>query len=318
MFKIRQPFFDADSGAPAGGEVVAPVTSNSEPAPVWGMPSANQATSGNPLFQDATPPAPQPEAQVLDFAGRKIEISDPSVLAVLKDVHKDYTTLEGTYTRTNQRVKELETTNQTLLQTMQNIPQTQAQQAQPQQQQPEDLEQLKSDFMEKFYDDPMSAIGQMLDQMYQQKVQPVIEPISQEREWSGKIQELANKYPDDFQSMIQPMQEVLADMPQLAEQGLETIYQIAKRSQQSQPPAQPTPEQLLSDPNFVQRIMQNTDIQSKVVSQYLQQRQGTNEQIPIVMTGPTGGQSPSVPENKPTDVRGGSKAFLRWLGSGGQ
>lgn len=316
---IRQPLFNAESdmGGGQGGNDSA--SSNPTFTPGWGLPEG-QAAGANPLFNEpvATPPVQPETAQVFDFAGRKIEVNDPAMLAALKDVHKDYTALTGTYTQTNQRVKELEQANQTYMNILQNMPVQLQQQGQnanqptPQNEPTaEDREQMKAEFMEQFYSDPLASIETLLDSMFQQRVQPVIEPITQERQWNEQMQALQQKYPDDFQNMIGPMRDLLQEMPHLAEHGLEGVFQIAKRAT---PPPQPGPEQLLSDPQFLQQIMSKPEIQKQFLSQYLQEKQGSQQQAPTVMGGQPGGQMPTTPEDRPTDIRSASKAFRQYLG----
>lgn len=321
MFKsIRQPFFNADGDV--GGEVAGNDSASSstfEGSPRWGIPDGNQAAGKNPLFSTPAEAPAQPAqasaAQVFDFAGRKIEVTDPNMAAALQDVHKDYAELNRTYTQTNQRVKELEQTAQTYLSVLQSMPQTaQPNNAQPQQSQPtpEDLEQMKSDFMEKFYDNPVDAIEGMLDRMFEQKVQPMIEPITQEQQWNKQVRELQTKY-EDFQTMTGPMHELLQEMPHLAEHGLEGIYHLAKRMQ---PQPQPGPEQLLNDPNFVSQFMQKPEIQQQFLSQYLQEKQASQQQAPTVMSGQPGGTLPTSPESRPKDLRSATHALKRHLGIG--
>lgn len=320
--EVRQPFFEAEGAMGGGGGESATSSSDVPGTPGWGLPSdANQAAE-NPLFQQQpqatpTPDVPaqpeQPQAQVFDFAGRKIEVADPAVAATLKDLHKDYTALTSTYQSTNQRVKELETANQTYMNLLQQQTQAQATNAPPEQNAaptPEDVEQIKADFMDKFYDNPLSAIEGLLDNMFQQKVQPIIEPITQERQWNDQMKELSNQH-EDFPTMIGPMRQLLEDMPDLAQHGLEAVYQIAKRAT---PPPQPGPEQLLNDPKFVEQLMQNPDIQKQFLSKYVQEKQGSQQQAPTVMGGQPGGQAPFSPENRPTDIRTASKAFKNFLG----
>lgn len=330
MFKRMYPLYNAD-GAMGGGEGASggdvAATSNSADGFTsgWGLPkgqeqvsqnSGNQAAvNANPLLGQPQQAAAAPQPQVFDFAGRKIEVNDPAMLNVLKDVHKDYSSLQSTYTQTTNQVKELQNEKQTYMQLLQNMQQqTQAAQAPAQQQQaPVDLEQVKADFMEQFYDDPKGAIEGLLDGMFQQKVQPVIEPMQKERAWNDEVQGLQSKY-EDFGSMIGPMQQLLQDMPQLAQHGLESVYQLAKRSA---PAPQPTPEQLLNDPAFREQALAHPEVYQQAVSRYVNERQQMNQQIPVVMGNQPGGQIPSAPETRPKDIRGGSKAWLQSLGLGG-
>lgn len=321
MFKtVRQPFFNAEGDLGGGGQEAGgneSASSNSADfSPGWGLPNSGNQAAGNPLFNPTAAPVEQAavqQGQVFDFAGRKIEVADPSIAAALKDVHKDYTALTGTFTQTSQRVKELEQANQTYLNLL-NQGQQQMQGQQPIQSEQqggpseEDVEQMKADFMEKFYENPLTAIEGMLEQMFQQKVQPVIEPISKERAWNEQVSGLQQKYPD-FQTMIGPMQQLIEEMPELAQHGLESVYHFAKRAQPAQAP---TPEQLLSDPNFLQQLSQNPQVQQQFLSQYMQGKQG--QQAPTIMGGQPGGQMPAALEDRPKDIRSGSAAFKRYLG----
>lgn len=348
-FKIRPRLFYP--GDQAGGFTPTPEPASSSPEPAaaaepelpftggtpnWGLPAApsgDQAATPmvNPLLQNpivAEPAAPvtpvvpaaaQPET--IDFAGRKIEVSDPAMLAVLKDIQKDYTNLQGTYTRTNQEAQELRTKVQTYEQQQQQPPAAQPQ-AQPQaeppvQMTPEQIAKAKEDFMDKFYEDPMAAISGLLDDKFNQTVKPIVEPIAQERAWQEQINTVSGKY-TDFNEYVEPMQAVLKEMPHLAAQGLEMVYLVAKgRTVQPAAPAAPapTPEQLLSDPDFVNtHIMSNPQLQQQFISQYLANKQTTNQQIPPVMGGQPGGAAPAVPQSRPTNMRDASKAFLAHMG----
>lgn len=328
----------ADAGGADGGQSFNPQAEGATPG--WGLPEGHQRTSGaelstNPLFSDvnflaepeAVKPNPEPapvqpaaEPTVFDFAGRKIEVTDPNVLAVLQDVHKDYTNLQSTYTQTSQQAKTLEQERNTLMNLVQQSQQQQSPAPQPQNQQPtpEQLEQQKAEFMDRFYEDPLGAMTSILDQMFQQKVQPVIEPISQQQHWNEQIQKISAKY-EDFQTLSEPIQAVLNEMPELLKQGgLEAVYHVAKGRAAAEAAANavpatppPTPEQLMSDPNFVQQyVLNNPQIQQQIVQGYLNNKLQTNAQTPMVMGGQPGGQPPAMPENRPKTLREASKAFL--------
>lgn len=319
MFRtLRLPLFNADGAMGGGDGSDSSASSNSagEFSPAWGLPQGgNQAAAAtNPLFNPEQSATPVGQPEVFDFAGRKIEVKDPAMLSALKDVHKDYSALQGTYTQTSQRMKELEQANQTYLSLLQNVQGQQQQpaaQAQSNQPSEDDIEQMKADFMESFYDDPKTAIESILDSMFQSKVQPIIEPISKEREWNEQVQTLSHKYPD-FQTMVGPMQELLQEMPELAQHGLEKVYQIAQRSNAAQQAV--SPEQLMNDPQFLQQVMSRPDVQKQFLSQYLQDKQGTQQQAPVMMGGQPGGQAPSSPESRPRDIKSATKAFKQSLG----
>lgn len=341
---IRFPLFNVDGGALGGQAASEPAAATSSPAPTatppatpdtfqgtpaWGMPKAsdiapNQAAAPqvNPMFANPAPTQAAPAAtqEVIDFAGRKVTVTDPAIAAILKEVQKDYTTLQGTYTKTNQELLESRTQASTYEKMMQTFQQQQPAAQPPQNQAPtaEELTQAKEAFMDKFYEDPQAAVREMAEKMISERfdktVNPVIEPIAKERQWNEQVSAVSEKY-SDFNDHIAAMQKVLADMPHLAQQGLETVYFVAK-GQNAQPAAPAlTPEQLMADPTFIQdHIANNPQIQQMIVSKYLQDRQQTNQQIPVVMGGQPGGQPPAMPESRPTDLRQASKGFLQSMG----
>jgi hypothetical protein len=235
---------------------------------------------------------------------------------VLKDIHQDYTKLQGTYTKTSQELAEYRGQVQALQQMVQQF--QQQPQAQPQQPQvPVDPEKVKEDFMNRFYDDPLGAIQELVSKSVEPAINPIkqmVEPITKERQLQEQIQQVSGKF-SDFNDMVPAIQQLINEMPQLAEQGLETLYYVAKgRSAQTAQPA-PTPEQLIQDPNFVQQyVLNNPNIQQQMISNYVNQRQQTNQQTPVVMAGHPGGQPPAMPEQKPKTIGEGSKAFRKFLG----
>lgn len=342
----------AEGGEPAASsEPAAPVISSpADPLPAatpdepvfaftpnWGLPkdqaAAPQVNQTPPVVNaaPAVPPA-QPAKEVIDFAGRKVEVTDPAILAVLRDVHKDYTSLQGTYTKSSQELQELRTANQTYEQRIQALQQQPPAATPPAAATPPQDQALASlfsegmtaeDFMEKLYDSPVDLVKSVVQSMLDQQVKPVIEPITKEREAQEKeremttqISELTTKH-SDFNDHIGAMQEVLKEMPQLVAHGLETVYHVAKgrSTQQAQTPAAvQTPEQMLADPQFQQHVLANPQIQQQMISQYLQGKVQTQQLAPPVMGASGGGQSPSIPEQRPTNLRDASKAFLKHMG----
>lgn len=320
----------------AGGEPFVPVTSG------WGLPAGHQAAAeqgSNPLFEAPAAPAPAapivPEAapapQVIEISGRKIEVPanlDPGIVEALKAVQGDYTNLQQKLTQDSTRMKELESLNGTLSQTLQTL-QTQApaQPAQPAAPQPtaEDIAAQNAAFLESFWENPMEAIAKqaqdIAERMFTERVNPVIEPIKSERQMATQIQSLVQSFPTDGESMLPQMNQVLTENPDLMQQvrdgkmSLETVYFIAKgkTAQQAAPAAPaPTPEQLMSDPTFIAQILAKPEIQQQVMSTYMANKQNTNQLIPPVMGG--GGQAPSAPGNRPTSVSEGTKAWAAsWM-----
>lgn len=293
------PMLDFDSGA-SGGDGGAPSVETGSVPSNSGIPNQTAQTGQtNPLLQ-------QSPSDFVDFAGRKVPVVDP----VIRDIHRDYSELNRTYQNTNQQYKQMQEQNQQLMQMVQTFQQMQQQSAQPAEAQPtqEDYEAIKEEFMNTFYDDPRKAIQSIVDAY----VKPVIEPIQKEKAFNQQVEAVQSKY-TDFRDMVPAMQEVLRENPALEQMGLETVYLAAKgKTAQSAP----TPEQMLADPNFRQMVMSNPEISQQIVSSYLSQKQQSQSQVPPLMGASTGGQMLATPENRPTSIRGGSKAFLNWLGMG--
>lgn len=327
MFRIRQFLLnaegDAGSGGDGGGEGAASTPVAAEPfsgTPNWGLPNQGQAPVTTPTPEipivPNVPVTPTPAApEVLDFAGRKIPVVDPSI----KDLHKDFTTLSSTYTKTNQELVELRAQAEVykqMVETFQKQPPVAPQVPQVTEPTPEQLEQEKENFMTRFYEDPLAAISELVTK----NVTPIVEPINRDREaqekdkaFNDEVQRVSGKY-SDFNDLVPQMAAVLEANPELNKQGLETVYMYAKANAATAQAPAPTPEQLLQDPQFVQQIMSNPQITSQIVSQYVNQKAATNQQIPVVLGNQAGGSIPSMPTNTPTTLSEASKAFAKYLG----
>lgn len=325
-FDWRTPHWNMDTGASGGGDMGGGGAPAPDAAPAGGPP-AQEGT--NPLlddsfytddyggggdFVDPTPAAPTVEE--LDFAGRKVPVTDP----VIRDLHRDYLNLTRTFQETQQASRTYQEQNQVfqqmvqMLQSQQGTPQGQQAQApqQPQLPGPEDNER----FMNQWYESPIQTVEQMIQQSIEKvldaQIRPVIEPIQRERQYSQEINRLSSQY-TDFQDHIPVMQQIIGENPKLAEQGLETVYWVARGQQAQQQPTY-TPDQLLNDPNFRQQLIGNEGLRNEIVSTYMQQKQAQQRQAPTVMGNQPGGNAPAMPENRPKTLREASKAFARYLG----
>lgn len=316
------PMLNAEGvgGAPAGGDIggSAP-TPDTAPAPnsqSWGGVTPEAA---NPLLQAGSPDVAAAAPEVLDFGGRQVPVVDPSI----KEVFNDWQQLNSTYTRTNQ---ELQTYKQQaeqysqMLQFAQQQLQTQqpAQQAQAEPQpEPFDREQ----FFEQFYEDPETAFSK-LSQSYQKQLESklgefesrfnqYVEPMVKERQVNEQLSGLSQKYPD-LREFAGQMSQLENQQPGLADKvGLENLYLMAKGMTAQQAP---TPDQLLQDPGFRNRILSDQSFQQEVMKQYMSQKQQSNQQLPNVMGTQIGGQSPTMQANTPKTLGEASRAFAKSLG----
>lgn len=290
-------------------------------------------TGDNPLTGIETAPGTSQEQpqeisqEELDFGGRKVKVTDPQ----FHDLHKDYSELNRTYQQTNQQLQMLQQQNQMFQQMMEQGQfggQQQQQQAEPT---PQDVQarlaEINDEYMEKFYDNAIEAekwrmsqpeyqqfIAEQYRPIIEQYIKPLqefVQPMQQEQKWQNEIRQISEKY-SDFEQYTDHMQELLQEAPHMAEMpnALETMYFVAKgRAAQNVP----SPEQMLSDPNFQQQIMQNEQIRNQIVNQYVGGKQQQYQNTPNMM-GSQMGQAPSIPEEMPTSISQGSKMFRKYLG----
>lgn len=310
--------FNMDGGGGGGEQTSAPVTPAVTTPTAPTQPQGSPMVGTNPLLDPNWAPAQQgatPTVEQLDFAGRKVPVTDP----IIKDIHKDYSHLQKTFQETNQTVKSLQEQNQVYMQMIQQFQSQQAPAAPQQPQGPtaEEMESFSQEYMDKFYENPVEAnkmlfespyMQDVINQRVQNAVNQVLGPMQQKEQFNNEVQSMSQKYPD-FNSHIDAMQAVIDQNPKLAELGLETVYMVAK-GQNTRPT---NVESLLQDPAFKQSLMGNEQFKNEVINAYMQSRSQSNQQIPPVMGNQPGGSTPTIPEQKPKSIGEASKMFTRFL-----
>lgn len=249
--------------------------------------------------QPTEPPVNEP--QVLDFGGRKIQAASDDIMGL----HKDFTEQQRYITALQEQVNAYKQISQQAQPPAQTQPQAQPAIS-------ADAQNWDEETWQKFYDKPHEIIGQIVQNSIQQFASEKLDPILQERQWSGEIQRMYDNFQDfdqyvgDIQSLVDQFPELYADNPQ----GLENAYYRAKATKGSVDPAQ-----LAQDPQFLnQYVMNNPTVQNQVVGNYLQNKQQTNQQVPVTMGRGAGGFTPQSPEASPTTLREASKLFMKNLG----
>ena len=173
--------------------------------------------------------------------------------------------------------------------------QQQAQQPQsPPQPEPKFLEvemtpEEREKFHEEFLEDPVAALtkrvqqtAQAIEYKFQKMLEQVVNPLTpiiQEHQFRQEVQNytnrlmaLAEQNPDIYD--VKPTMEVIAGMlgkealramEQSGQDPLQVVYEAAKKLHKPAQAAPPSPEQLLSDQNFRQQIIQNPDIKNEIL-----------------------------------------------------
>lgn len=254
------------------------------------------------------------EAPEFDFGGRKVRPDDPESI---KGVYQDWQQQQQYIQQLQQQNKQFQQMMDMMQQQGTNQPQQQEQQGPSQ----ERLQAIHEEYMDKMYDNVFEAqkwlhaqpeYQEFLKQQITPIVEPYVQPLEQERQYNQQIQKMQQQY-SDFDSLIPQMQQILEERPDIGnrDDALETVYWMAKGQTAAQ---QPSPEQLLSDPNFQQQILTNEQIRNQILQQYATQKQQTNQNIPPVMGRNPSGQSPAYREQAPRTLAEGSRAFRRSLG----
>lgn len=218
--------------------------------------SSQQDSFSDGQAEKAPKSTEQPEEE-LDFAGRKVKVTDP----IIRELHRDYMNLNSAFTQASQRAAQAELKASQLEAELRQIRETveairQSQQAEKLKTEedkpsisPERLQEINEQFLEKFYDDPLGAHIWLMEQPeYQQLIRPRLSPQvetvlteAQRREMerqqqAARIREtMESRYPD-FREMLPSMQKVLERYPHFAEQiatnptpeVIESVYWIAK------------------------------------------------------------------------------------------
>lgn len=259
------------------------------------------------------------QVQEFDFGGRKVRMDDPESI---KGAFDDFQEAQRTLQQLQQQNKTYEQMVQMMQQQGQQPGQPQADQNQNQQPQlsEEEIAQRNEKILEKFYDNPYEALQEMAQEqarnIFEQEYKPQLDPIRQEHKWQSELQNLAGQH-EDFENYVPQMQEIVENNDRIRDLidqdaiGLEEVYHMAKGQSAA---TQPSPEQMLNDPNFQQQIMQNENIRNQILNNHMQQKQKQVNDTPTVMGNQPGGGSPKLPPQSPKTLNEASRLFRKSLG----
>lgn len=204
------------------------------------------------------------------------------------------------------------------IQYMMGIQQQQTRQAQPQLS-PEEIQKKNEEWLNRFYENPMEALNEVV----QARVTQAIQPLQQQQQYrdnldqyNRQVQEAKGKYPDfdtllpEMENIIKEQGQYLANMPN----AVDNVYHLAK-ARKLQGTA--TPDQMLQDPNIRQKILQDETIRNEILKSYAQ---GVRDRQPPVTIGSQPGEPPAAPPGEMKTSQDTRKAvtsyFSRFLGGG--
>lgn len=263
------------------------------------------------------------ELPEFDFGGRKVRPNDPeSIKGAYEDWQNAQRMIQQLQQQTNQYEQFLNNLHQMGVLPNQDQQGQQGQQNNQQQQpaQPniptpsaERMQQLHDEYMNRMYENKFEAdlwweqqpeVQAFRRSQTEQFVNPIIEPIQQERQSSQKVNEMKSKYAD-FDEYVSKMQEIIDQRPDLNSiDQIENVYWIAKAQALE---SRPAPEQLLQDPQFQQQILQDESIRNQILQNYQSQKQNQARQAPPMMGNRPGGNTPTYNYRAPRSIREAGK-----------
>jgi hypothetical protein len=331
--RFLTPFLEGDAGTPAGGGTPDPTPpaapESTPPAPEPSQPKTlaeffqsrmagnategetkpDAPTEGGAPKPDATPKAPEP--QPLDVPDK---FKNPDGSIKVDALVKSYTSMESMYGKQGQQMNELQQTVKALQQQIAQQAQTvNAQAPKEDQLTPEELQAQAEAEIEKFWEEynenPREAIAKLVRDAMKTELEPItqkVAPIIEEKEQQARIDRWAEKVTaakkdrPDFEAMVPAMKEIIAEYGDLItsrEDAVEVAYNLAKAKQAQAAPAKPsTVEDLLKDPEVLQKLIQDPNIKNQVLAAHIQEIKN-NPAPPVIGAG---GVPPSTP---PVDLK---------------
>lgn len=294
-----------------------------EPEPAVESPAEGQ--QANPESQEPTEPGPTGEPSV--EIPKKFLNPDgtPNIDALVKS----YINAEKKIGEQGNKIGQQNQQVQELMFKLQQIEQMQAQQTQQPQDEPgSEQEEFNSDqWFEKFYENPKEALqelfqGTVIDAISPQlqRLEPVLQHFQQQQErsyWEGRVEEVRQKY-SDFDNYREKAAEILQQQP--AEflnlpNAIEAAYLMAKAEVlDAEKASQPKIEDMLKDPNFLQQLSQNPDLQKIVLKTYSEQIK--QEPKPAMIGSHPGSAAPATPPPEIRSVKDATRAFKSYLMGG--
>lgn len=226
------------------------------------------------------------------------------------ELAKAYANLEGFNTQTRQELAQLK-------QTLENQPQTPKGESEVQVSE-SDLEAQKEEFLNKFYDNPQETVARMAEEIAKKMVEPIYkerEAAQKQQEWNIRATQFKEAHPD-MPEYTQHMVDFLSENPEIAdkENAIELAYNYAKGLKYQAPKSH---DELLNDPEFVQKIISNENIKNEILKATAAGIKKGNPPPVISGNAATGGKPVVTPPQEAKSFKEAGQMFLKSLGLGG-
>jgi len=195
---------------------------------------------------------------------------------------------------------------------------------------PEEREQA----LEEFYADPLAAQEKRdqktikaMEYRIKKTLESVLKPLApvvEKQRYDAEVNNYTNQL-NDFAQAHPDVQEVLPAMKIVAEaighnaikamekagqNPLEALYTVAKGLNRPAPPPPPTPEQLIADPNYRQKIVSDPNIKNEILKSSIA---AIKDGQPPPVIGSQVGVPPATPSEKPKSAREATSMLSRML-----
>lgn len=329
----------AQTGGPPPRDpaILNAILDGADPTKLFGQPEPSADPAPQPaLTPEGTPPATaEPRFQIPD------KFLNPDGTPNVEAMAKSYTELERAF---GEQGNKLGTMTQLLqeIATKGQPPAATAPAAEPEPAEeipkfpweeelsPEEREQA----LEEFYADPLAAqekrdqktikamecrIKKTLESVLK-PLAPVIERQQHDAEvayYTGQLQAFAQTHAD-VQEVLPAMTLVaeaigpnaIKAMEKAGQNPLEALYTVAKGLNRPAPPPPPTPEQLIADPNYRQKIVSDPNIKNEILKSSIA---AIKDGQPPTVIGSQAGVPPATPAEKPKSAREATSMLSRML-----
>jgi hypothetical protein len=230
-----------------------------------------------------------------------------------------------------------------LIQSQQQAAQQQNQAASLQKEPPQltedQISQMNEQFLQDYYENPIQTMNTLVSAITKNAIQSALQPLVsqiqpvvqaheqsvQMQKWNQQTEEVAKANPQEFEALKPLMSQVIneqADIISALPENLNKVQYVfnqAKAIKAQQTAAElaaqaaqiKTPEQMLADPEFVQKILQNDQIKQMFAQSQAQAiRQG---QPPVVIGNQPAGASPAAPAPDVKNIKDATPSALNYF-----